>query len=105
VLSGQMEFTYFPVDIAQLPATITFQELGEGTHEIGGARVVAEYLNHPAMTLGYRIEADGAAVVYSCDHEPFSETLWHESPGSAAPSPSCTRATGATRGLWKAPAW
>jgi hypothetical protein len=32
------------------------------------------------MTLGYRIEADGAAVVYSCDHEPFSETLWHESP-------------------------
>ena len=80
VLSGQMEFTYFPVDIAQLPATITFQELGEGTHEIGGARVVAEYLNHPAMTLGYRIEADGAAVVYSCDHEPFSEALWHESP-------------------------
>ena len=81
VLSGQMEFTYFPVDIGQLPATITFEELGEGTHEIGGARVVAEYLNHPAMTLGYRIEADGAAVVYSCDHEPFSETLWHESPG------------------------
>ena len=80
VLSGQMEYTYFPVDIAQLPATITFRELGEGTHEIGGARVVAEYLNHPAMTLGYRIEADGAAVVYSCDHEPFSEALWHESP-------------------------
>jgi CheY-like chemotaxis protein len=82
VLSGQMEYTYFPVDIAQLPATITFRELGEGTHEIGGARVVAEYLNHPAMTLGYRIEADGAAVVYSCDHEPFSEALWHESPSS-----------------------
>jgi CheY-like chemotaxis protein len=32
------------------------------------------------MTLGYRIEADGAAVVYSCDHEPFSEALWHEIP-------------------------
>jgi CheY-like chemotaxis protein len=29
------------------------------------------------MTLGYRVEADGAAVVYSSDHEPFSETLWH----------------------------
>jgi CheY-like chemotaxis protein len=83
VLSGQMEFTYFPVEIAQLPAAITFQELGEGTHEIGGARIVAQYLHHPAMTLGYRIEADGAAVVYLCDHEPFSETLWHE---NAAPS-------------------
>ncbi|MEP7207085.1 MAG: response regulator [Casimicrobiaceae bacterium] len=84
VLSGQMEFTYFPVDIGQLPASITFQELGEGTHEIGGARIVAQYLHHPAMTLGYRIEADGAAVVYLCDHEPFSESLWHENPAPDA---------------------
>jgi ribonuclease BN (tRNA processing enzyme) len=74
---------YFPVEIGQLPATITFRELGEGTHEIGGARIVVQYLHHPAMTLGYRIEADGAAVVDLCDHEPFSETLWH---GNSAPS-------------------
>ena len=80
VLSGQMEFTYFPVDIGQLPASITFKELGEGTHEFGGARIIAQYLHHPAMTLGYRIEADGASVVYLCDHEPFSETLWHDNP-------------------------
>lgn len=83
VLSGQMEFTYFPVDISQLPATITFQELGEGAHEMGGARILAQYLHHPAMTLGYRIETDGASVVYLCDHEPFAETLLHE---SVAPS-------------------
>jgi CheY-like chemotaxis protein len=79
VLSGQMEFTYFPVDIGQLPATITFEELGEGTHEMGGARILAQYLHHPAMTLGYRIEADGASVAYLCDHEPFAETLSHAS--------------------------
>jgi CheY-like chemotaxis protein len=78
-----MEFTYFPVDIGELPATITFRELGEGTHEIGGVRIVAQYLHHPAMTLGYRVEADGAAVVYLCDHEPFSETLWHDHPASS----------------------
>jgi CheY-like chemotaxis protein/phosphoribosyl 1,2-cyclic phosphodiesterase len=83
VLSGQMEFTYFPIEIGQLPATITFRELGEGTHEIGGARIIAQYLHHPAMTLGYRIEADDAAVVYLCDHEPFSETLWHGHPASS----------------------
>jgi CheY-like chemotaxis protein len=82
VLSGQMEFNYFPVEIGELPATITFRELGEGTHEIDGVRVVAQYLHHPAMTLGYRIEADGAAVVYLSDHEPFSETLWHDRPAS-----------------------
>jgi CheY-like chemotaxis protein len=79
VLSGQMEYTYFPVDIGQLPATITFEELGEGTHEMGGARIHAQYLHHPAMTLGYRIEADGASVAYLCDHEPFAETLSHDS--------------------------
>ena len=84
VLSGQMEFTYFPVDISQLPATITFQELGEGAHEMGGAQILAQYLHHPAMTLGYRIEADGASVVYLCDHEPFAETLSHESAPSGA---------------------
>ncbi|MEP7183864.1 MAG: response regulator [Betaproteobacteria bacterium] len=82
VLAGQMEFTYFPVEIGQLPASISFRELEEGTHEIGGARIVAQYLHHPAMTLGYRIEADGAVVVYLCDHEPFSETFSRDSRGS-----------------------
>lgn len=78
VLSGQMEFTYFPVEIGQLPASITFKELGEGAHEMGGVRILAQYLHHPAMTLGYRLEADGASVAYLCDHEPFAETLTHD---------------------------
>src|SRR6266851_1241749 len=75
-LSGQMEFTYFPVELGQLPAQITYHELAEGTYEIGGTRVTTQYLNHPAVTLGYRIEADGAAIVYLTDHEPFSDKLW-----------------------------
>ena len=33
------------------------------------------YLNHPALTLGYRLQADGVAVVYACDHEPHSRML------------------------------
>jgi CheY-like chemotaxis protein/phosphoribosyl 1,2-cyclic phosphodiesterase len=76
VLSGQMEFTYFPVELSQLPAAITYHDLAEGIHEIGGARIATQYLHHPATTLGYRIEADGVAVVYLVDHEPFSEQLW-----------------------------
>ena len=76
VLAGQMEFTYFPVELNQLPAAITYHDLTEGVHSIGNVRVVAQFLNHPAMTLGYRIEADGAAVVYLVDHEPFSSELW-----------------------------
>jgi CheY-like chemotaxis protein len=76
VLAGQMEFTYFPVEIGQLSASISYHDLSEGAHEIDGVTVRAQYLNHPAMTLGYRIEADGAAVVYLCDHELFSTSLW-----------------------------
>ena len=76
VLAGQMEFTYFPVDLTELPATITYHDLTEGIHTIGGARVATQFLNHPAMTVGYRIEADGVAMVYLVDHEPFSDELW-----------------------------
>jgi CheY-like chemotaxis protein/glyoxylase-like metal-dependent hydrolase (beta-lactamase superfamily II) len=76
VLAGQMEFTYFPIELNQLPAKISYHELTEGTHVIGSARVVTQFLHHPAMTLGYRIEADGVTVVYLVDHEPFADDLW-----------------------------
>jgi CheY-like chemotaxis protein/phosphoribosyl 1,2-cyclic phosphodiesterase len=76
VLAGQMEYTYFPIALNQLPAAITYHDLTEGIHTIGGARVATQFLNHPAMTLGYRVEADGVAVVYLVDHEPFSDDLW-----------------------------
>ncbi len=76
VLAGQMEFTYFPIELDQLPAAITYHDLTEGIHTIGGVRVAAQFLNHPAMTLGYRIEADGVTMVYLVDHEPFSDELW-----------------------------
>ncbi len=76
VLAGQMEFTYFPVELNQLPAAISYHDLTEGIHSISGVRVAAQFLNHPAMTLGYRVEADGVVVVYLVDHEPFSDALW-----------------------------
>jgi CheY-like chemotaxis protein len=70
VLSAQMQHPYFPVTLGQLAATIRYHDLGEGALTVGGVRIVAQYLNHPALTLGYRMEADGVAVVYACDHEP-----------------------------------
>ncbi len=82
VLSGQMEFTYFPVELDQLPARIEFRELGEGIFEFGSAKVFTQHIHHPAPALAYRIEADGVIVVYMCDHEPFAEKLWRE--GAAA---------------------
>ena len=74
-LAGQMQSTYFPVTLEQLGATIRYRELVEGRLRIGDIEVTCRYLNHPALTLGYRLEADGAAFVYACDHEPHSHAL------------------------------
>ncbi len=76
VLSGQMEYTYFPVELGQLGAHIEYKDLVEGTFDLDGAQVTAHYLNHPAATLGYRIVADGVSLFYLCDHEPYWEKLW-----------------------------
>jgi len=78
VLAGQMEFTYFPVALDQLPAKIEYSELSEGTYEFGDARIITQFLNHPAISLAYRIEADGVVLVHACDHEPFASALWRE---------------------------
>jgi phosphoribosyl 1,2-cyclic phosphodiesterase/DNA-binding response OmpR family regulator len=75
ILAGQMEYRYFPVEIGQLSAHVEHHDLVEGTFEIDDIVVSTQYLNHPALTLGYRIEADGAVVVYSSDHEPYDQEL------------------------------
>jgi phosphoribosyl 1,2-cyclic phosphodiesterase len=74
-LAGQMQYTYFPVSLEQLGATIHYHELVEGWLQIGDVEVTARYLNHPGLTLGYRLQADGVSLVYACDHEPHSPML------------------------------
>jgi phosphoribosyl 1,2-cyclic phosphodiesterase len=75
ILAGQMEYTYFPITLDALGATIRYHDLVEGVVEVGDIIVRTQYLNHPALTLGYRLEVDGASLVYACDHEPFSQQL------------------------------
>ena len=74
-LAGQMQYQYFPLALEQLGAEVTYHDLVEGELQIGDIAITTQYLNHPALTLGYRIEADGAAVVYASDHEPHDREL------------------------------
>jgi phosphoribosyl 1,2-cyclic phosphodiesterase len=78
VLAGQMEHHYFPVELDQLAARISYQDLGEGTYQMDGVRVRAQQMNHPSPTLGYRVEAEGRSICYLCDHEPFFEGIWRQ---------------------------
>jgi CheY-like chemotaxis protein len=74
-LAGQMAYTYFPVNLAQLGATIDYHEVAEGTFDLGSVRVTTRFLNHPGLAMGYRLEAGGVSVVYATDHEPHSRHL------------------------------
>jgi phosphoribosyl 1,2-cyclic phosphodiesterase len=75
VLAGQMQYNYFPVTLDQCGAKIRFHDLVEGAFAIDDIKLSTRYLNHPALTLGYRLQVDGATVVYACDHEPHARML------------------------------
>jgi phosphoribosyl 1,2-cyclic phosphodiesterase/DNA-binding response OmpR family regulator len=74
-LEGQMQYSYFPVQLDELGAEIRYHELVEGAIRIADVTLRTRYLNHPALTFGYRLEAEGAAIVYASDHEPHSRHL------------------------------
>jgi phosphoribosyl 1,2-cyclic phosphodiesterase len=74
-LAGQMQYAYFPVRLDQLGAKIRYHELTEGEFRIDDVSIKTRYMNHTALTLGFRLEADGAAIVYASDHEPFQRHL------------------------------
>ena len=75
VLAGQMEYQYFPVGLDEVAAEVAYHDLVEGVFEIGDATIRTHYLNHPALTLAYRIEVGGAVLVYATDHEPYDVEL------------------------------
>ncbi len=70
-LSGQMQYSYFPVKLNDLASRIHYTELEEGFFRIGEILVETQYLNHTAPTIAYRISCDGATAAYITDHEPF----------------------------------
>jgi phosphoribosyl 1,2-cyclic phosphodiesterase/CheY-like chemotaxis protein len=73
-LSGQMQHTYFPVQLQELRARIDFVEVAEERFKLGSFRVTTQFLNHTAPTMGYRLESGTLKVVYATDHEPFCWT-------------------------------
>jgi phosphoribosyl 1,2-cyclic phosphodiesterase len=76
VFESQTEDPYFPVPLASLKADIEFHELVEGQKfEIGTAQVACTRLNHPWIAIAYRIDVDGASVVYASDTAPFTDVL------------------------------
>jgi phosphoribosyl 1,2-cyclic phosphodiesterase len=60
----------FPMQLVDVPATVTFHDLPDAPWTIGGARFLAQPVSHPGVTVGYRVEENGHSLVYIPDHEP-----------------------------------
>lgn len=76
VFSAQNRAPYFPVPLSAMQAEMRFHEVIEGAHfTIGRAKVSCTRLNHPWIAIAYRVEVDGAAVVYCSDTAPFTDVL------------------------------
>lgn len=71
ILSSQMESSYFPISMREMPGHVCIQEIKEVDFKIGSVRVKAEFLNHPGICTGYRIFTSGGAISYITDVELF----------------------------------
>ena len=69
-LSRYLSPPLFPVRLRDLPCELTLHDVPLGRYEIPGFVVHSALVSHPAPTVGYRLEADGATLAYLSDHEP-----------------------------------
>jgi phosphoribosyl 1,2-cyclic phosphodiesterase len=74
LLKFQMDAEYFPVPLGDLNAQIVMQEVRE-PFWIGDVQITPFYVNHPAMTLAYKISEGGKTFIYASDNEPYRYTL------------------------------
>jgi phosphoribosyl 1,2-cyclic phosphodiesterase len=70
ILRGQMSAPYFPVDFKLSSARKEFIELDSSTVRVDEVKITHFPLNHPQGAFGFRIEANGAIIVYATDYEP-----------------------------------
>ena len=75
VIGDQMDKKYFPIQLNELKAKITFCPVKEESLKVFNATLKTCFLNHPTFALGYRLEAGGHSLVYISDNEPFDREV------------------------------
>jgi phosphoribosyl 1,2-cyclic phosphodiesterase/CheY-like chemotaxis protein len=71
ILESQMETSFFPVSLHDMPSAIDIEELREMDFAIGKVRVHAKYMNHPGMCAGYRLDTTNGSIAFLPDNEPY----------------------------------
>jgi phosphoribosyl 1,2-cyclic phosphodiesterase len=64
---------YWPVGLSVITAALEWNDLEEGACDLGdGVTVKSLLLEHPAPSLGYRIEYEDKSIAFIFDHEGYS---------------------------------
>lgn len=69
IFRGQLDRDYFPVEMSEMAAELSFHRLEENPVTFGDVRVAWEFMNHPGATVGFRIEAGQRKLAYITDNE------------------------------------
>jgi phosphoribosyl 1,2-cyclic phosphodiesterase len=69
-ITGAFSPPFFPVDLSDVPAQVTFHDVPRDEWTLEGASLAADLVVHPGPTVGFRIETRGATFAYLPDHEP-----------------------------------
>ena len=59
-----------PVEVRELPCSVSFRDTPASEWELEGATIRAEAITHRGPTLGYRITDGDTTIAYLPDHEP-----------------------------------
>jgi phosphoribosyl 1,2-cyclic phosphodiesterase len=70
-LANQMETSFFPVRLSDMPCAISIEELKEMEFSIGRVKVQARFLNHPGICVGYRLTTSNGSISFLPDNEPY----------------------------------
>jgi phosphoribosyl 1,2-cyclic phosphodiesterase/CheY-like chemotaxis protein len=71
ILARQMETSFFPVSLRDMPSAIEIEELRDMEFKIGKVRVEARFVNHPGICVGYRLNTTNGSIAYLPDNEPY----------------------------------
>lgn len=69
-LTAQLQYSYFPIQEAQLKARINYLTISPGVPvAVGNAKITPIILNHPVLNFGYRVDCDGQSLFFTGDYE------------------------------------
>jgi len=70
IVLGQFDYPWFPVSGVEIAARLLVHELQEEVFTVGPFSIACQLMNHPVLTLGYRVQRGDRSVLFTGDHEP-----------------------------------